>query len=251
MAMEAVWRTFFREALQECVDAAKARNKSYSLRSFAKRVNLGVSTLSEILSGKPALSRESAAEVLEHLTISSREKRYLRYLMDLPHENVRNEVAPSAAKIFSDPAFIAVLYALELDEIPKTSAAIAAKLGIAVARVSDAFIQLEGLGMVRRASGGQFEATGASWATLDGIPSAEYRAFHANSLSLAKDALEKFPVEERDISSVTFASNKTKISEMRRELRRSIEGISAIGESAKTKDTVYRVVLCLYPMEQL
>jgi PAS domain S-box-containing protein len=65
---------YYVTALSECLAARKKRNARYSLRAFAKYLNMDPSALSRILSGKQELSAHSCRKVLEKLDIDAQEK---------------------------------------------------------------------------------------------------------------------------------------------------------------------------------
>ena len=52
----------------------KTRNKKYSLRAFARDLDIPVSSLSELLSGKSGISKERAIKVADKLNLSIKEK---------------------------------------------------------------------------------------------------------------------------------------------------------------------------------
>lgn len=64
----------YREILSREFQKRRERNANYSLRSFARDLDLAPSRLSEILNYKQGLSQEKAKEVCQALPISNYEK---------------------------------------------------------------------------------------------------------------------------------------------------------------------------------
>ena len=66
--------TDVQQKLFETLAEVRLRNPSYSMRAFARRLGIGSSALSEILSGKRAMSYKMAARLLEKLDLEESEK---------------------------------------------------------------------------------------------------------------------------------------------------------------------------------
>jgi len=61
-------KSYSQELLQKEFATRVARNKNYSLRAFARDLELAPSTVSEIMSGKYKLSDERLAEIYKKIT---------------------------------------------------------------------------------------------------------------------------------------------------------------------------------------
>lgn len=55
----------------------RAKNPKYSLRAWARRIGVSVSTLSRVVSGERPLSYELAVKVVEHLEVSESDQTIL------------------------------------------------------------------------------------------------------------------------------------------------------------------------------
>ena len=66
---------FFREFLLQELTRRKGVNRAYSLRAFAKAMNLNPATLSQILSGKANPTLRTTKKILEAISIDSRNRR--------------------------------------------------------------------------------------------------------------------------------------------------------------------------------
>ena len=77
--------------LNEEFQAKRAVNARFSLRQFAKQLNLAPSTLSEVLSGKKGLSIQKSMEIAQILKLSTKRKKMLLDLVSI--EGARNSSA--------------------------------------------------------------------------------------------------------------------------------------------------------------
>ena len=77
--------TDYRDLLRDEFAARYSRNRVYSLRAFARDLDLRPSHLSDVLKGKLGLSAKSAAEVASALGMSDAEETYFVTLVEASH----------------------------------------------------------------------------------------------------------------------------------------------------------------------
>src|SRR5262245_19891132 len=73
----------YRLALAQELKVRQARNSRYSLRSFARDLNVSVTALSDVLSGKRSFSHKNAEKVIQKLGWSPVQSQI--FLADLAH----------------------------------------------------------------------------------------------------------------------------------------------------------------------
>src|SRR5687767_1203761 len=87
----------FRKVLRRELDTRCRMIPKYSLRAFAKDLEISPSRLSEILSGKQGLSRDRARELAGLLGFSSRETELFCELVESEH--ARAQVSRDLARV--------------------------------------------------------------------------------------------------------------------------------------------------------
>ncbi len=108
---------------------------------------------------------------------------------------------------------------------------IAQRLNLEVAHVQESLNRLIRLNLVKRTNG-QLTRTTTSVTTTTDVPSKAIRTAHSQCILQALTALEKIPVDQRDITSVTFTSTPEKIpllKELVRNFRRQVAELTEDG----------------------
>jgi uncharacterized protein (TIGR02147 family) len=251
------------------LEQRRQRNKAFSLRSFARLLNLSPSFVSDLLNGKSRLSPASAEEVSLQLKLNAMDKQYLcdLALLETERNTLRTEVAKARiAKYLSMPTYETLSedkfrlvndwYHPAIVELAKTHdficdiAWISERIGISPDQVIDALVRLEEVGVIRFTSSQTFELTTAEVAVPGGYPSSAIRNYHASLLKLAACALETQGMSERTISSHTLAFPRDRLDEIRgriQEFRHSLaKEIGAMGDS----DEVYALCLQFFRLTQ-
>lgn len=241
------WRSALASGLQAVLQQSKDNNARYSLRAFARRLKIPVSTLSEILNEKPTISREKAISLVSNFPLCQADRSYLLHLLGAPLKKDREILPASASELFEDPIYIATLGVLELDRAPDQCAAIANALKTTPEKAQFVLSRLAGAGLVKESEPGVYHPSGKAFTSSDGVTSGAIRSFHLAGMDLAKRAISEIPLERRDVSTISFAGCSDKFAEMQREIRQCHERILAIAQSGPEKDVVYRMIVNLFP----
>jgi len=257
MANYATYRDWLRDELA----ARSARNPSYSLRAFARDLQLRPSHLSDVLKGKLGLSARSATQIAQSTGMNSVETELFVALVESEHARSpqRRESAAEKIKslmpaqeyrtldnhifeIIADWHHFAILE-LTLTEgfVPKLTW-VAERLGISreVARTAVARLKKTDLLEVKN---GVWRATEKFPASRSGIPSTAIRRHHGQMLRGAMDALHGQTVEERDFSTMTFAINPSDLPEAKEEIRNFRRHLEKKYKGRANKKEVY--ALCV------
>jgi uncharacterized protein (TIGR02147 family) len=67
-------------------------------------------------------------------------------------------------------------------------------------------------------------------------------------MDLAKDAADRFPSEEREISTLTFSASKEALKEMKEEIQRCRANLVEIIKKSRKMDTVGQMNFQLFPL---
>lgn len=242
--------------LHEELAARRARNPSYSLRAFARALDLGSSALSEILNGK----RRVSTRVLERLAKKlCWEPETTQQLMTQTLRASRRPAAPrqsyytpldaDAFRVTAEWEAFAILSLTETEGFRSDPSWIARRLGISLAKTKSTIERLERLKMLVRDGDDGLRPTGVQYATTDDIANLSVRKSHFENLELAKTSLERDALEARDFTALTFTLDPDRLPEAKRALRRFRDQFGARMESGR-KHEVYKLCLQLFPLSR-
>lgn len=245
-----------------------AKNPQYSLRSFARDLGVGVSWLSEFLSGKKGMSSESAIKLSRVLGLSPLEKDLFLLSAEAHHargngKRLAAEKKMKALKINSsfkmkDKDFIeagtwhhlALLELLDTKDFIASETAIAQRLGISRTTVKADLEDLQKLGLLK-IEHGRFIVLYQDTATSNDKSSAAIRSYHDQILRKASEALRENPVQEREFQNVTFAFDSAQIEEAKEAIREfQKQFIERFYQADAQKDSVYQLSLQFFQLDK-
>ncbi len=247
----------YRVTLRENFESRVNRNKSYSLRSFARDIEIPASRLSEILNNKRGTTVKNGLKIAKNLNLNKNET--LKFILSIEAIHSRSNQRKEEAKllllkksrelpsnylnkekfdVIASWYHYAILELLSLKESFTDSSSIAKRLGISKIQSSQALSRLEKLSLIKKTNKKYIPLTETSFTSED-IPSKALKLHHEENLKIILNALYEQKVEDREISSTTIAINKSKIPEVKRIIREFKKKISAIADGSSDKDSVY------------
>ena len=246
------------------------RNPGYSMRSFARDLEIPPSKLSEVLRGIKEFSPRRAREVAARLRLGeeettvflalagvhqkkSREARAQAEatLADLKARNDYDEISLERFRILADWHHFAILELCETGAFESNPAWIAGRLGLATAVVAEAIERLLDFGLLVRSPDGALRQTQANLATPTGMPSREIREHHSQILMKADQALHQADVTERDFSATTLAFHAGQMEEVRAEIKKFRRALGKLIQDHPGKDRVYCLATQFFPLDQI
>jgi uncharacterized protein (TIGR02147 family) len=258
-----------RELLQAEFDRRVEKNPLYSMRAFARTLEISSSRLSKILRGKQGLSLAWAEKIADRLQFPKDKKLHFCDLAEAAHSRVpmRRRLAEARVSVhrsqretfLSADVFQAVSewYHGAIRELvmvqgfKSDSVWISNRLGVEAHLIEAAIERLIRLGLlVRDKSGVLTTDEGITITKADGIPSEAGRRFHSQMLEKAADALRSQPVLERYISSALIpfdTSDLPRASEVLQGFRKSFSGNF---DDSKKKEAVYCLGLQLFRVDK-
>ncbi len=238
----------------------RQRNPSYSLRSFAKNLDLPASRLSELLSGKrritPALGLKIADRLLLMPELRDRLVNAIRITRKRRLKTTPKAIAQQDYKVLSNDVFsviadwyhFGILSLMETTTFKHDTRWIAQRLGISAVEVTGATERLKRVGLLCEING-KLTPTHKQITTTHDIPSAALKKGHKQQIELALVALLETPLEKRDITSITMPINPKKLplaKELIRDFRRQM---SQLLEDADCTE-VYSLNVQLVPLSK-
>lgn len=240
----------------------KSRNRSYSLRAFARQLHVPPGPLSEILSQKRPLTAKVARRIAESLAYGPEETEEALKLVDggIGHSNneeskakgplpdlISRRIEADTFSLISDWYHYAILSLVETDDFRNDLSWIARRLCISSLEARAAMERLFRLGLIQKTANSLAATQG--WTTTHNIPSAAIRKFHRQSLEQSMEALESVPVEERDVTSITMAIDVSKREVAKKEIRRFRRRMARLLEEGN-KTEVYQLNIQLIPLSR-
>ena len=256
------YRGYLKSVLAERI----ARNPAYSLRSFAKQLDLSSSTLCEVLKGSKNLSEEMALHVANRLGLDESESDYLRLsvlLMRTKRAKIKKEVqerleefqlnrhvdplSEDRFKAISDWYHFGILSATELDDFDSSVRFLSERLGIQLIEAEVAVERLVRLGMLARNADGKLKRTKAILRVAASGPSEALRSFHRQMLNKAIDSLESQGPSEKVIGTETLCLDPSRVEDYRKAAETFFEKIIQLGNRpGAQKKEVYHLGVHLF-----
>lgn len=228
----------YRDILREHFLVRKEVNPSYSLRSYARDLEMPSSNLSSVLNGKQGLSFNTANNISNKLRINGDEReKFLnlvlatdgrskkvklqaqKYLDENCIESDKKQVQDDFFKLISDWYYFAILELMTLDYFVSDHEWIANKLQLEVTTVDKALERLLRLKLIDRKDGA-YLSTGVQLDTSYDIPSVFIKKINAQLINKAAQSINEQSVEQRELSTLTVAIDKDDIGFVKEEIRK-------------------------------
>lgn len=241
----------YREQLQRELDRRKRANPHFSLRSFARTLDVSPSFLSHVINGHKNLSLVMALKIAQKLRYSPTEA---DSFVDLVKHEMQQVVASQLPERATEgltlqlEAFQVVSdwYHFAIKELTTTKGFksdikwIAKRLNIKTQEAKEAVDRLLLLGLLERDAEGTLVSTEAFINTPTNQPSRAIRNHHQQMIQKAQEALENQPVDKRDITSTTLTIRPDQIDLARREIQKFQRHLTRVLHSPEASE-VYQL----------
>lgn len=242
--------------LQKELVETQARNASYSLRAYAKRLRTSPSVISEILNLHRPVTKKNGEKFLNALNFSPEEIKKITF--DLPNrstsvvveKNSFVQIDMNEFNLISNWYYFAILSLAETRKFKSDPAWIAERLGIKVPDAKKAIQTLVALELLELTKTHKLRATGKQFSTTVDISQASIRKSHTQHLELARQSLENDSVEMRDFSSITFTFDPTKMDLAKKLIREFRRDFCKKMEQTQ-KMEVHRLGIQLFPLTKI
>jgi uncharacterized protein (TIGR02147 family) len=242
------------------------KNPSYSLRAFAKALEIDAGTLSKILSGRQSLSFKMAKKIVPKLELNpSQQAQFFQSLADhqgerklkssaIPFEVKEREYKGSDLsieyyRVISDWYHIALMEMTFLKRFKPEPRYLAQELGISVTEAKLAIERLLSLGLLER-KGGKLIKSKEKLSTTDRrLTTPALRKNQKQFLEKAIHSLENDPLEERSHTNMTMAIDSSKIETAKKMIREFQMALCNYLESGN-RDRVFNLSVALYPVQK-
>ena len=145
----------------------------------------------------------------------------------------------------------AILELIKIKRFKPQAKSVAKALGISVTEAHAAVERLERLNLLARTRSGKWVNVRGSNTTVGSASTASaFRQLQKSILQKAVQALEDFPVEIRDQSSMTFAIDSRFLPEAKKHIQNFRRSITELLQKSENFDQVYQLSISLFPATQ-
>jgi transcriptional regulator with XRE-family HTH domain len=235
----------FRSYLQTEYTRRCQKNPQYSLRSFAKHLEIDPSSLSQFLRKKRNLSDKKMAELGKKLNLNSDD--FFKFVARGENDEYQM-IKVDQFSILSEWYHLAICQLSLLQDFRSDAHWIARRLGIQVMQAQAALDRLVRIGWMEEEDG-VFRYVGGNLSTMDhDITTEALRSYQKEMLYKAEDAINYVPLKKRSSTGVTMAISSEKLEQAKAMIGRFRRKISKFLEEGETKDEVYHIYISLFPL---
>ncbi len=239
----------------------QAKNPAFSLRSFAKKIGMSASAVSEILAGKRRVSIKLAGRILDRLAVAPDQRNEIMQKFAAgakragatsyaPSNSTYTQLSADHFHTVADWYHFAILSLMETKIFKDEPAWIAERLGIRPTDAAMALERMQRLGMIKIDKNGQKHPSSSSFESPDEVANLALRKAHQQNLELAARSLEEDSVEARDMTSMTMSIDPSRLKEAKRMIRDFQDRMSELLESGE-KSEVYKINIQLFPLTRI
>jgi uncharacterized protein (TIGR02147 family) len=262
----------YRHYLIDLFSELKKENPSFSFRSFAKMAGSSSPNFLQLIQARK-LNIQSAGihSLSQNIKLTRKERSYFEYLVDFDHAKTHAEkdrffrlillareykqiqtLDKSQYELFSH-WYIPVIRELVVSpHFNGNPAWIGERIipPVSPAKVKKGIAVLLSLGLITKNDAGAWAHTDRVVSTPSEVLSVAVATYHKNVLSLARDAIERFSPDERDIRSVTLGVSMEGYMEVKKRLEAFWKELLAYAEAQKNVDRIFQVNMQLFPLSK-
>jgi uncharacterized protein (TIGR02147 family) len=242
-----------------------------SIRNLAKRMKISHTLLVMLIQGKRPLRIKHAPALALGFGLSSSERIYLQALIqsenakDLEEKQLcqlwLSELHPARSQIntrlidefelISNWVHMAILSLCEVKDFDPRPEAIAERLGgrVTSVEVRSAVERLKTLGLIRFEKNGRFVPTQSQVTTQDDVISQGARNYYKQVSDLAKEAVERQTLDQREFQGFAFAVSRHKIP-LAKEMIRKFRAQFLKAMESDVTDEVYQMNIQMFQLTE-
>lgn len=249
---------FGQQLLKDEFSRRSAANPRYSLRSFAKALDVSPTILSLIMSGKRPLAKKTALKISDRLALTPLQ---IQLLLVKSHPEAKEATVGASAyeydaisletfSVISDWIHYAILSLLEIPSAKSDAKWIGKALNINEVAAQSALDRLQRLGMIRKYKG-KWKQCSKPIKVENKVSTSATRKFQEQLLQKALASLENDPIEVRDFSSMTLAIDPELIPYAVERIRAFRRDLTADLESKGRPKEVYNLTVQIFPVSKV
>ena len=252
-------QTYYLKKLKEHFSKRQQTNTAYSLRAFARDLQMPASTLSQVLLGNRPLPLKNSPKVIQHIRLNSKERTLFQTSLGKKHIQLDAiQVSDKESRFILDETYYqiiaewehyAVLMLFDCPSFEPSLDAIQERLAVTRVRAEVVVENLIKYGMLSKDEAGNWLRTHSRFRTTEDVTSEALQASHRESLAVAQRKLDETAVDLRDFSSLMVAIDLEKIPEAKIIIREFRQKFAELMKTGKHTD-VYQLAIQLFPLTQ-
>jgi uncharacterized protein (TIGR02147 family) len=231
------------------------KNSKYSLRSFAKSLDLSPAFVSKLLKGERAFTLRTIDRLSVKLALHPSQVEYYRAQLKRKKSSLKigevgfRQINLDHFQLISDWYHFAILELVTVEDFQNSPAWIAKQLGISVHQASDAMERLLRLGYLKTGPRGQVklvEENSTIIGTEIALPAKQNQ--QKQILELAMQALVETPIDKRSQSACTMAIPSERLPEAKEIITEFRRKLTALMQRPGSRDSVYQLSVSFFPL---
>lgn len=262
----------YRSYLRDMFEHHKRKDKKFSFRYFAHKSGFASPNFIQLVfDGKRNLSLESLSKIAKGFGLKKKEREFFEILVFMNQAKTHDDKNHYYQKLMAikGPSGVHHLDKASYDYFsrwyyPVIREVIRFKGGaldepeiarrltppISLSQTAKALEVLTALNLIRKNENGLWEATDTAVTTGPEVESLVIANFHREMLAMAKEAIERFPREKRDISALTLSINETSILELKKRIALFRKELLQFACSEKESNQVVQINFQLFPLTE-
>ena len=233
------------------------RNPRYSLRSFARLLEMDPSSVSQIMTGKRNASHKVLNHLFERLSIPTNVRDAILQTknnndsLDSTTNHATNYqlLATDAFALIADWHHSAILEMIATPNFKGDAKWIAKKLGLTPTEISLALNRLERVGVVK-IKGSTIKRTNENITNYEeGTTAPALKEVLRQLLNKALVAIDQTPADKKDITGIMMATDPAKIPEAKRRIKKFRRDLCKFLETGK-KTMIFNLGVQLFPVSE-
>ncbi len=262
----------YRDYLHDFYEDKKHSNANYSYRFIAMKIGFKSSFLSRLFKKETHLALDKVAAYADLMKLTGKDQEYFDLLVRFGRaksEDEREKISIQLERVkgitftriqrdeesfFSKCHHMTMRSLLGIHEFTDSDMRKIASMMIPVLTIDEARSSVEllqRLGMVIKNENGVYIVTDTYISTNEKWSTKAIHEYQLHNINLSQTALNTLPKNERDISTVTFTINRSRMDELREKLQTFREDMFRFSEEGTDDDAVMHLNLQLFPTAQI
>ena len=240
----------------------KMVNKHFSLRAFARKLEMQPAATNEILKGKRRVSYKLVDKIATKLQLDPTEKNNL--LKNFPHKLVRKtksapeknsqtlaeqKLSAQQFELISHWLHFAILTLMKAKDFVSDHLWIAERFNVSAKEVDHAIEKLLSLNLIIKTELGEYKRTSSAISTTDDVLSIALQQSYLTDMEVIKEKIKTVDVLDRDFSALTFLGHPKYLPEAKLIIRRAQDELEELMDQDDPQE-VFKFCTYLFPLSQ-
>jgi len=237
----------FRQLLRSELVSRCRRNSKYSLRCFARDLNVSPASLSAIMNGKRPLTKKMIERLGEGLDLD--DETMQSYKSREKFSSGFETVAIDTFSLISEWYHFAILELMKIEGFKADSKWISSKLGITEDDAEQAVQRLIRLNFLELIDGELIDKTSGNTTNITpGMTSLASQRYQDEVLRKGIESIWNIPLEKRNNTSLTVAINEEDLPKAQEMIRKFRRKFNKFFEKSEKTNQVYQLGVTFYPL---